>query len=126
AAAGWRIVDPVETIPDPWALQRYIARSAAELTVAKHGYVASRSGWFSERSAGYLASGRPVITQDTGFSELLPTGEGLLAFSTPDEALAAIEEVRRDPERHGRAAREIVEAEFDARDVLPRLLEDAL
>jgi hypothetical protein len=124
-ARGWRIRNPFEVSPDPWAFQDYISKSAGEFTVAKHGYVSTRSGWFSERSAGYLASGRAVITEDTGFSSLIPIGEGLISFSDPATALEGIETVLSDPQRHGRAARQLAEEYFDARKVLPRLLEDA-
>jgi hypothetical protein len=121
---GWRLRDAQTMTWDPWIYQRYIAGSAAEFSVAKHGYVVARSGWFSERSAGYLASGRPVVVQDTGFSDVLPCGEGLLRFRDPDEAVAAVEDVRARYPAHTRAAREIVREHFDARRVLQRLLED--
>jgi glycosyltransferase involved in cell wall biosynthesis len=98
--------------------------SKAELSVAKSGYVNSRSGWFSDRSACYLASGRPVVAQETGFSDFLPAGEGLLAFTTTAEAADAVAVVEADPARHGRAARELAEEYLDARKVLPRLLEE--
>lgn len=124
-AAGWRLRHPLEPTANPWTYRRYVRSSRGELTVAKHGYVAARTGWFSERSANYLASGRPVITQETGFSDVLPTGEGLFAFSTLDEAVAAVEEVARELDRHSRAAREIAVEHFDARKVLTRLLEQA-
>lgn len=126
AAAGWSIVNPLEPTADPWTYQRYLRDSLGEFTVAKHGYVVSRCGWFSERSAHYLASGRPVITQDTGFGDVLPTGDGLWSFATPDEALGAIETVAAAPERHGRAAREIAEAHFDSDRVLSRLVDLAM
>jgi hypothetical protein len=87
--------------------------------------VASRSGWFSERSAGYLAVGRPVVVQDTGFSRHLPTGDGLLAFGNLDEAVAAVSEVDRRYAYHCAAARRIVEEHFDARRVLARLIDAA-
>lgn len=125
-AHGWRLRDPQVVAPDPWGFQRYVAGSAGEFTVAKHGYVATRGGWFSERSAHYLASGRAVVTQDTGFTDLLPTGEGLLSFTDRDGALAAVEQVAADPVRHGAAARDVAAAHFDARAVLDQLLEDAL
>ena len=83
----------------------------------------SRSGWFSDKSACYLASGRPVITQETGFSGHLPVGEGLLSFSDVDEAAAAIEHVEANYERHAKAAREVAEVAFDSRTVLPKMLE---
>jgi hypothetical protein len=124
-AAGWRLRNPLVPTATPWTYRRYIRGSLGEFTVAKHGYVAAWTAWFSERSANYLASGRPVVCQDTGFSEVLPTGEGLLAFSTPDEALEAIDEVASDPARHGRRARELAAAYFDSQAVLTRLLEEA-
>jgi glycosyltransferase involved in cell wall biosynthesis len=94
--------------------------------VAKHGYVVSHSGAFSDRTAAFLASGRPVVVQDTGFSEVLPVGEGLLPFTTPDEAVAALESVLRDPSRHQRAARAVAEAHFDSDVVLRRLVDEAM
>ena len=94
----------------------------AELGIAKAGYVASRCGWFSDRSACYLASGRPVIAQDTGWTPFLPAGEGLLAFSTEKEALDAITRVRADYPRHTRAARSVAEECFDSDRVLAKLL----
>lgn len=125
-AAGWRLVDPQEVTWDPWGYQDYVRSSAAEFSVAKHGYVYSRCGWFSERSACYLASGRPVVVQDTGFSDVLPTGEGLLAFTSPEEAAEAIARVRADYAHHARAARRVAEECFDARRVLADLLERAV
>ena len=125
-ALGWRVRDPQEAAPDPFAFRRYVQASAGEVTVAKHGYVATCSGWFSERSAVYLASGRPVITQDTGFSALLPSGHGLFAVDDEAGAAAAIEAVTADLDGHARAARGVAEEHFDARRVLPALLDDAL
>jgi hypothetical protein len=122
---GWGVIDPLEPTRDPWSYQRYIQGSRAEFGVAKHAYVVSRSGWFSERSAGYLASGRPVIVQDTGFSDWLPTGHGVLPFSNPDEVIAAIASVEADYERHCRAAREVAQSHFEAGGVLTKLLEAA-
>jgi hypothetical protein len=119
---GWRLVDPAVVAADPSTYRRYIEASRAELMVAKGIYVETRSGWFSERSIAYLASGRPVIAQDTGFSEQYPSDEGLIAFSDLDGARAGIEAVGTDWRRHSRAAREIAEESFDARKVLPRLL----
>jgi hypothetical protein len=86
--------------------------------------VDTRSGWFSDRSACYLASGRPVLAQDTGLGNLLPCGEGLVIFSTLEEAVAGVEDITGDFERHSRAAREIAEEHFAAERVLPRLLQD--
>jgi glycosyltransferase involved in cell wall biosynthesis len=121
--AGWRLVDPAAVAARPASYRRFIQASAAEFTVAKAMYVDARSGWFSDRSACYLASGKPVVAQETGFSNHLPTGEGLLAFSTVEQAAAAVEAVRDDPGRHARAAREIAEEHLDAELVLGRLIE---
>lgn len=126
AAKGWSLSRPLRVARDPWAYQRYIQRSKAEFTVAKHGYVVSHCGWFSERTAAYLASGRPVVTQETGFSNWLPTGHGVVAFTTPDEAVAAIEDVSARYEHHARAARALAEEYFDARKILSPLIESAL
>jgi len=93
--------------------------------VAKEMYVETRSGWLGERSLAYLASGRPVVAQDTGFAELYPVGEGLIAFDDLEGARAGIEAVEADWERHSRAARELAAEHFDARRVLSRLLEEA-
>jgi hypothetical protein len=120
---GWHVRSSLEPTRDPWTYQSYIQASTGEFSVAKHGYVTSRSGWFSERSAVYLASGRPVVAQDTGFSRVLPVGEGLLAFSSPDEATAALDDVRTRYDRHWRAARELAAEHFDARNVLGALIE---
>lgn len=120
---GWELVDPDVVAGDPGSYAEFIRRSKGELCVAKSGYVDSRSGWFSDRSACYLASGRPVIAQDTGFGERLPAGEGLLAFGTAAEAASAAEAIAADPSRHARAARELAEEHLDAGKVLPRLLD---
>jgi hypothetical protein len=121
---GWRLADPARVAGDTVAYRRHIRRSGAELTVAKGMYVDTRSGWFSDRSACYLAAGKPVVAQDTGFAEHLPCGEGLLAFSTPDEAADAVARVTRDRARHARAARALAEEHLDARRVLPRLIDE--
>lgn len=121
---GWLLADAREFTTDPWSYRDYIRSSKAEFTVARDLNVRLRSGWFSERSACYLAAGRPVITQDTGFSDVLPTGEGLFAVTSLDEAAAAVEAVTRDPERHSRAARDIAEEYFRAERVLGKLLEE--
>ena len=122
-ANGWQLLDPYEVAASPASYAEFIRGSKGELSIAKSGYVASRSGWFSDRSAAYLASGRPVVAQETGFGEVLPTGEGLLAFSSSEEAAAAVAAVERDPVRHGSAARALAEEHLNARKVLPRLLE---
>ncbi len=123
---GWRVVDPQEVCPDYDSYRKYIESSMAEWSVAKNGYVQGQSGWFSERSACYLAAGRPVVVQDTGFSAVLPVGEGLLPFATMEEAVAAIHEVIADYPRHAQAARAIAEEYFDSDKVLSRLIEEAL
>lgn len=120
---GWRLVDPLPVAGDPDRFRAFVAASKAEIGIAKSGYVAARSGWFSDRSACYLASGRPVVAQDTGFSARLPTGEGLIAFETVDGAAAAVEAVRADYPRHARAARAWAEAWLDSDRVLGGLLE---
>ena len=125
-AAGWSLRDPLEVSRTPWAYADYIRGSKAEFGVAKHGYVLAGTGWFSERSTCYLASGRPVVAQDTGFSRWLPTGEGVLAFSDPTEAVTAIESVRSGYSRRCRAARDLVADLFRADVVLDRLLADAM
>lgn len=119
---GWRLVDPFRAAGDPFRYRWFIQRSKAEIGIAKSGYVVSRCGWFSDRSACYLASGRPVVAQETGFSAGLPTGEGVLAFDTLDDAAAAIESVRSDYPRHSRAAREIAATYLDSSRVLRGLL----
>ncbi len=121
---GWNLVDPAAAAGTPGRYASFIRGSKAELGVAKSGYVVSHSGWFSDRSASYLASGRPVVAQETGFRRALPLGEGLLAFSTLDEAIASVEEVRLRPARHASRARELAEEVFDSRKVLTRLLHE--
>ena len=118
----WELLDPVAVAATPQDYQRFIRGSKGEFAVAKGGYVLSRCGWFSDRSVCYLASGRPVIAQETQFTRTLPTGEGLFAFQTIDDVLGALEIVRTDPARHARAARAIAVEHFDADRVLPRLL----
>lgn len=122
---GWRLREAADVSRDPWTYQDYIRNSKAEFSIAKHGYVSTRSGWFSERSAAYLASGRPVIVQETGFSEWLPTGDGVMAFRTPDEATAAITQLQGNYERHCRRARDVAAGFFDARTVLGALIDAA-
>jgi hypothetical protein len=121
-ANHWRIVDPRVVAADPWTYRDYIQGAMAEFMVAKNMYVQTNSGWVSDRSICYLASGKPVIAQDTALSGLYPTGEGLLTFSTLDEAAAAVEDVRVDYQRHAKAARAIAEEHFDSDRVLGRLL----
>jgi hypothetical protein len=118
---GWRIT-PARSLADPDTYRKYIWNSLGEFTVAKEQYVRPRSGWFSDRSACYLAAGRPVITQDTGFGNRLPTGEGLFAFSDEQEALAAIDAISRNYKRHSSAALEIAHECFDAAKILGDLM----
>ena len=121
--SGWSVVGAAEVSNDIATYQKYIAESRGEFTVAKNAYVKTNSGWFSDRSVCYLASGRPVIMQDTGFSEWLPTGEGVLAFSTVDEALGCIEQVNSRYFANCRTARELAEEIFGYRAVLPAMLD---
>ena len=122
AGGGWRLRDPMTVSVTTADYRSYIAGSIGEIGFAKAGYVTGRSGWFSERTCCYLASGRPAVVQDTGWTDWLPAGEGLLAFRNIDEAAAALEEVASDPERHGRAARKVAEEHFDAARVCGDLL----
>jgi hypothetical protein len=122
AGNGWRLVDPARVAGTPADYQRFIQDSRAEFGIAKSGYVAARCGWFSDRSICYLASGRPVIAQDTGFPKFVPTGTGLFSFATSDDVLSAIEAIRHDYARHARAARILAEEYFDSDKVLGRLL----
>jgi hypothetical protein len=124
--SGWKLRNPLECARDPWAYQAYIRGSKGEFTVAKHGYVVTRCGWFSERSAAYLASGRPVVTQETGFSDWMETGCGVIPFQTPEQAIAAVRDVERNYEKHCRNARAIAEAYFDSSIVLSSLIEQSI
>jgi len=121
---GWCLAEARAFTTSPWPYRDYVQASRGEFTVARDLNVRLRSGWFSERSACYLAAGRPVITQDTGFGTRLPTGEGLFAYQTMDEAMTAFDAVATDWERHSRAARAIAEEYFRAETVLKRLIDD--
>jgi YHS domain-containing protein len=121
---GWRLADAPTFTTDPWPYRDYVRASRGEFSVARDLNVRLRSGWFSERSACYLAAGRPVVAQDTGFGSVLPTGEGLFAFSTMEEILAAFDAINSDYERHSRVARAIAEEYFRAETVLARVLDD--
>jgi ATP-binding cassette, subfamily B, bacterial len=121
---GWRYRDALEFSLDLDAYRDYIRSSRGEFTVAKDQNVRLRSGWFSDRSATYLATGRPVITQETGFSNVLPTGEGLFAFETVDDVVGSIDRMNSDYERHARAAREVAQECFAHDVVLGRLLHE--
>jgi hypothetical protein len=122
ASAGWRLENPLETTRSAATFRDFIAASRGEFSVNKNFYVATNSGFFSDRSAAYLASGRPVVMQDTGFSAHLPCGCGLFAVRTVDEAAAAIELVRGDYERQSRGAREIARTCLDSSVVLRAFL----
>jgi hypothetical protein len=123
---GWRVVDPAVTCATMDDYREYVQSSRAEWSVAKGGYVAGQAGWFSCRSACYLAAGRPVVVQDTGFGRLLPTGTGIVAFSNPEEAAAGIRDVEARYAAHASAAREIAQTYFDAGRVLTDLVERAM
>jgi hypothetical protein len=123
AENDWSLVDPVGVAGDPFAYRSYIQRSRAEFMVAKSLYVEGNTGWFSDRSLCYLATGRPVLAQDTGFTSIYPTGDGLIAFRTTEEAVSGVEEILRDYPHHTRAARGLAETYFDSDKVLTRLLE---
>jgi hypothetical protein len=126
ASRGWRVVDPHEVCLSLDSYRSYIESSMGEWSVAKTGYVRGKPGWFSERSACYLAAGRPVILQDTGFPSVLPVGEGLMAFQTVEDAAASVREVSGNYIRHSRAARAIAREYFDSDKVLAALVEAAL
>lgn len=121
---GWSVVESQSISRTSDEYRDYVQRSRGELSVAKNVYAATRSGWFSCRSVCYLAAGRPVVLQDTGFSEILPTGRGLLAFTTPEQAADGVTAVERDYEEHQAAARELARAYFASDLVLGRLLEE--
>jgi hypothetical protein len=121
---GWKLVPGTDISRDPSTYRDYIRNSRGEFTVARDLNVRLKSGWFSERSACYLAAGRPVITQDTGFGTVIPTGEGLFAFNTMDDILAAFDSVRTDYKRHSDAALSIASEYFRAETVLAKLITD--
>jgi hypothetical protein len=123
---GWEVLPGWEPSRTPWSYRDFIAGSRAEFSVAKHGYVHMRGGWFSDRSVCYLASGRPTLVQDTGLGDWLPTGEGVVTFHDPASAVAGIEHINADYDRHRRAARQIAEEYFATERVLPSLLETAM
>jgi hypothetical protein len=118
---GWLLIEPRSVAGDPWCYRDYVRQSAAELMIAKGMYVQTRSGWFSDRSICYLASGRPVLAQDTGLRDLLPTGDGLLTFTSLEDAADATRAIDRDYRHHARAARRLAEAYFDSSFVLGTL-----
>jgi hypothetical protein len=123
-AHGWTIADAAAHAADPEAFRRYVQSSGAEFSVAQGIYVDTWSGWFSDRTVRYLASGKPALVQDTGFSVHYPTGLGLVAFRTLDEAVAGAASIRDRYDEHCAAARAIAEDYFDASRVLQRFLDD--
>lgn len=125
ASHGWRLVDPRQVAGDPDAYREYLRRSGAEFSVAQGIYVEARSGWISDRTARYLAAGRPALVQDTGAGDHLPTGEGLLLFREPGEAIEGAAAIARDYERHRAAALDLARAHFDSDRVVGALLEAA-
>jgi hypothetical protein len=119
---GWELVNPHREVRNAAAYGKFIAGSLAELSCVKSIYTGLRTGWFSDRSAAYLAAGRPVIAEDTGFGDHIETGKGLLTFHDVGTAVAACETVLANPTFHSRAARELAEAHFSATRVLPRMI----
>jgi hypothetical protein len=122
-ASGWHIVDPKSVVPDPLTFREYVQHSGAECSVAQGIYVDTGSGWFSDRTVRYLASGKPALVQDTGWSRNYPSGHGLLGFRTLDDAVDGAARIARDYAEHSRAARAIAEEFFDANTVLASLVE---
>jgi hypothetical protein len=122
---GWHLVDAHEVTADFASYRCYVQSARAEFSVAKPGYTKSHSGWFSDRSACYLAAGKPVLVQDTGFGAHLPVGQGLLSFATLEQAMEAVEDIRRNYSSHCQAARDIAREHFAAEKVLEKLLHDA-
>ena len=123
---GWQVTDAMEVCGNLDKYRSYIMNSRAEWSVAKNGYVVGQAGWFSCRSACYLAAGKPVVVQDTGFGSILPIGEGILTFRTVEEAVVSIQEVQQNYRKHAKAAREVAEAYFDSDKVLTQLIDDAM
>ena len=122
---GWSVVDPQQVAGDPDALRSYVQRSGAEFSAAQGMYVDTECGWFSDRTVRYLASGKPAVVQETGFSRTLPVGTGLIGFRTLDEAVEAVGDVAARYPEHAETARRIAEEHFDAERVLPRFCEQA-
>lgn len=120
---GWSVVHPHRVAGNPWAYARYIRRSRGEILVPQPIYRAMRTGWFSDRSVCYLASGRPVVAGDTGFSDYLPTGAGLIGFNSVEQAAEGIRQIEGDYATHARAARELAEAELDGTRTLAAMLD---
>ncbi|HET8575699.1 MAG TPA: glycosyltransferase [Methylomirabilota bacterium] len=123
---GWRCIDPEPVTMSCHAFAQFIRASAGEFTVVKEIYRSLPSGWFSDRSSCYLASGRPVVTQPSGFERWLPVGEGLFGFRSVDEAAEALDRIAANYDRHSRSARRIAEEYLDSKKVLTRLLDQVM
>lgn len=119
---GWSVVEPHRVADDPWAYRAFVQGALAEFMVAKNMYVQANTGWFSDRSICFLASGKPVLAQDTGLAGLYPLGEGLVAFTSFDEAVEGADRIAAEPRRHARAALDIAREYFDSDRVLSDLL----
>jgi hypothetical protein len=124
-AHGWRQSGSVEISRDADLYRQYIQKSRGEFTVARDQYVRPNTGWFSDRTVCYLAAGRPVITQETGFSKFIPSGRGLFGFQAMEEILAALDAIESDYPAHSRAASEIAREYFSADRVVGSLMERA-
>ena len=122
---GWRFTSPLQMSVDYWLYRDYIRKSKGDFTVAKDQYVRLKTGWFSDRSGCYLAAGRPVITQETGFTDIYGGNEGLFAFRSLGEIAEAVKAINRDYKKHSRAARQIAREIFEAEKVVGSLLERA-
>ncbi len=123
---GWRIRHSRDVAATPEAYQSYIQHARGEFSCAKPSYIKLQTAWVSDRTACYLASGKPVVVQDTGPSAFLPNGEGMFRFATPEQAARAFEVINRDYEKHCRAARQIAETFFDAKQVVREVLRQAM
>jgi hypothetical protein len=121
---SWRLVDPKEVAGDPFAFQRYVQASGAEFSAAQQIYVDTRSGWFSDRTVRYLASGKPVLVEDTGLAEIYEIGQGLVTFSSLDEAAAGANYILQNYTAHARAARQLAETRFESSSVLRELIDE--
>jgi hypothetical protein len=124
-AHGWRVVSPRQVAADPFAFRRYVQHSGGEFSAAQGIYVETNSGWFSDRTVRYLASGKPALVQDTGFSDVLPGGKGLVPFRTLEQAIAGAADIAANYDEHVAAARAIATSCFDSDHVLGRLLEES-
>jgi len=123
---GWTLREAWDVSATPEAYRTYVQQSRGEFSCAKPAYISLETAWVSDRTLCYLASGKPAVVQYTGASRLLPDAQGLFRFRNMDEAVRALATAEADYERHGRAARALVEEHFDARRVVARVLERAL